>query len=97
MKQANDAKNNVVYKRVFDTESIELFKRKLYETSWDETEVSQNRDEADKSFLNKFSNLYDAYVSKKQIKLKIRVFQSPWMTNGVKNLPSGNNAFMKSF
>ena len=33
MKQANDAKNNVVYKRVFDTESIELFKRKLYETS----------------------------------------------------------------
>ena len=28
------------------TESIELFKQKLYETNWDDIEVSQNLDEA---------------------------------------------------
>ena len=34
VKQTNNTKNNVIFKRVFDTESIELFKQKLYETSW---------------------------------------------------------------
>ena len=34
MKQTNNTKNTVIFKRVFDTESIELFKQKLYETNW---------------------------------------------------------------
>ena len=59
-----------IFKRVFDTESFELSKQKLYETSWDDIEVSQNPDEAYKSFLNKFSDLYDTYFPKKQIKIK---------------------------
>ena len=87
MKQTNNTKNTVIFKRVFDTESIELFKQKLYETSWDDIEASQNLDEAYKSVLNKFSDLYDTYFPKKQIKLKSQDLQSP----------SGNNAFMKSF
>ena len=70
MKQTNNTKNTVIFKRVFDTESIELFKQKLYETSWDDIEASQNPDEAYKSFLNKFSDLYGTYFSKKQIQLK---------------------------
>ena len=37
-------------------------KQKLYETSWDDIEASQNLDEAYKSFLNKFSDLYDTYL-----------------------------------
>ena len=57
MKQTNNTKNTVIFKRVFDTESIELFKQKLYETNWDDIEVSQNSDEAYKGFLNKFSDL----------------------------------------
>ena len=68
MKQTNNTKNTVIFKRVFDTESIELFKQKFYETSWDNIETSQNPDEAYKSFLNKFSDLYDNYFPKKQIK-----------------------------
>ena len=49
MKQTNNTKNTVIFKRVFDTESIELFKQKLYETSWDDIEASQNPDEVYKS------------------------------------------------
>ena len=41
MKQTNNTKNTVIFKRVFDTESIELFKQKLYETNWDDIEVSK--------------------------------------------------------
>ena len=84
MKQTNNTKNTVIFKRVFDTESIELFKQKLYETNWDDIEVSQNPDEAYESFLNKFSDLYDTYFPKKQIKLKSKDLQSPWITNGIK-------------
>ena len=61
MKQTNNARNTVIFKRVFDKESIELFKQKLYETSWDDIEVSQNPDEAYKGFLNRFFDLYDTY------------------------------------
>ena len=77
MKQTNNTKNTVIFKTVFDTESIELFKQKLHETNWDDIEVSQNPDEAYKSFLNKFSDLYDTCFPKKQIKLKSKDLQSP--------------------
>ena len=46
MKQTNNLKTTVIFKRVFDTEAIELFQQKLYETSWDDIEVSQNPSEA---------------------------------------------------
>ena len=53
MKQTNNTKKTVMFKRVFDAGSIELFKKKLYETSWDDIEASLNPNEAYKSFLNK--------------------------------------------
>ena len=70
MKQINNTKNTVIFKRVFDTESIELFKQKLYETNWDDIEVSQNPDEAYKSFLSKFFDLYNTYFPKKTDQIK---------------------------
>ena len=84
MKQTNNTKNTFIFKRVFNTESIELFKHKLYETNLDDIEVSENPDEVYKSFLNKFSNLCDTYFSKKQIKLKSKYLQSPWITNRIR-------------
>ena len=44
----------------------------------------------------KFSDLYDTYFPKKQIKLKSKDLQSPWIMV-LESLPSGNNVFMKSF
>ena len=84
MKQTNNTKNKVIFKRVFDIESTELFKQKLYETSWDDVEASRNPNEAYKRFLNKFSDLYYTYFPKLQIKLKSKDLQSPWVTNGIK-------------
>ena len=46
MKQTSNTKNTVIFKRVFDTESTELFKQKSYETNWDDIKVSQNTNEA---------------------------------------------------
>ena len=46
MKQTNNTTNTVIFKRVFDTESTELFKQKSYETNWDDIKVSQNTNEA---------------------------------------------------
>ena len=47
-------RNYFVTKRILNTKSIELFKQKLYETSWDEMEMSQNPNQAYKTFLTKF-------------------------------------------
>ena len=68
---------------MLETESTELFKQKLYETNWDDIEASQNPDEAYKSFLNKFSDLYGTYFPKTQIKLKSKDLQSRWIANGI--------------
>ena len=96
-KQTNNTNNNVTYKRVFDAESIELFEKKLHETNWNDIEVSQNLDEAYRSFLNKCSDLYHVYFPKKQIKLKSKDLQSPWTANGIKKSSKQKQRFMKSF
>ena len=97
MKQTNNTKNTVMFKIAFDTESTELFKQKFYETSWDDTEVSQNPDEAYKHFWNKFSDLYDTYFPKNQIKLKSKDLQSPWITNGIRNSPKWKQRLYEKF
>ena len=76
---------------------IELFKQKLYETNWDDIEVSQNPDEAYESFLNKFSDLYDTYFPKKQIKLKSKDLQSPWITNGIRKSSKRKQRLYENF
>ena len=97
MKQTNNTTNTVIFKRVFDTESTELFKQKLYETNWEGVEVSQNPDEVYKSFLNKFSDLYNTYFPKKQIKLKCKDLQSPWITNGIRKLSKRKQPLYEKF
>ena len=49
-KQENVTETTFITKRIFNTESIKLFKQKLYKTSWDEIEMSQNPDQAYKTF-----------------------------------------------
>ena len=40
-----------IYKRRYDTESIELFQQKLHETKWDEIMSFQNPHDVYKAFL----------------------------------------------
>ena len=84
--QTNEEKNETssfIYKRIFDAKAIELFKQKLYETSWDDIQVSQNPNDAYKAFLNKFSDSY-IFFPKKKIELKSKDLKSPWITKGIK-------------
>ena len=50
-----------------------------------------------KSFLNKFSDLYNTYFPKKQIKLKSKDFQSPWTTNGIRKSFKGKQCLYEMF
>ena len=50
-----------------------------------------------KSFLNKFSDLYDTYFSKKQIKLRSKDLQSPWITNGIRKFSKRKQRLYEKF
>ena len=67
--EQNNTENMFIYKRTYDTESIESFQQKLHETKWDEIMSFQNPHDVYKAFLKWFSTLYDRYFSEK-IKLK---------------------------
>ena len=82
-KQENVTETTFITKRILNTKLIELFKQKLYETSWDEMEMSQNPDQAYKTFLTKFSDLYNIYLAIKIIKVKNKDLNSPWITKGL--------------
>ena len=82
--QENVTETTFITKRILNTKSIELFKQKLYETSWDEIEMSQNPDQEYKTFLTKFSDLYNIYFPTKIIKVKNKDLNSPWITKGIK-------------
>ena len=62
----NNTENMFIYKRTYNTESIELFKQKLHETKWDEIMSFQNPDDVYKAFLKWFSTLYDTYFPEKR-------------------------------
>ena len=59
-------KTTFIYKRISHTKSIESFKKKLYQTDWEETETSKTPDEAYTTFLQKFIAMYDNYFFKKK-------------------------------
>ena len=60
-------KTTFICTRIFNTESIESFKRKLYEADWIETETSKTPDEAYRAFLQKFIVLYGNCFPKKRL------------------------------
>ena len=47
--------------------------------------------------MNKFSDLYETYFPKKQIKLKSKDLQSPWITNGIKKSFKGKQRLYEMF
>ena len=48
-----------IYQRIINNNSIELFKRMLFEVDWHKNEVHANPDEAYKTFLHYFLVIYD--------------------------------------
>ena len=93
----NNKENMFIYKRTYNTESIELFKQKLHETKWDEIMSFQNPDDAYKAFLKRFSTLYDTYFPEKKIKLKNKDLQSPWITKGIRRSSKRKQSLYEKF
>ena len=73
-------KTTFIYKRIFNIESIESFKKKLYEIDWEETEISKTPGEAYATFLQMFIVLCDKHFP------CIKIFI----------LPNVNSAYMKN-
>ena len=96
-KQENVTETTFITERILNTKSTELFKQKLYKTSWDEMEMSQNPDQAYKTFLTKFSGLYNIYFPTKMIKLKNKDLNSPWITKGIKKSSKRKQCLYEKF
>ena len=47
----SENETTLIHKRTFSSDSMEMFKQKLYEINWQEVETNQNPNEAYKSFL----------------------------------------------
>ena len=73
-------KTSFIDKIIFNAESVESFKRKLYETYWKETKASKIPDEAYATLL--LSGMKIFFLRK--IKLKAKDLKSPWIIRGIK-------------
>ena len=96
-KQTNNTKNTFMCRKAFDTESIELFKQKLYKTSWDDIEVSQNPMKFIKVFWINFLTYTTLIFLKNRSNQKVKICKVRGWQMVLKNFPNGNNAFMKNF
>ena len=64
LKSTSSPKNHVnqfLYKRDFNENLLNLFKQKLFETSWDSLKNIADANESDHKFLKIFSSLYEKH------------------------------------
>ena len=83
-----------IYKRIINNNAIEMFRQKLHETDWAETETSRNPNVRYKIFFKKILSLYDEYFPIKIIKLKTKDMQSLRITTGIKKIIKAQAAFV---
>ena len=85
-KTTSSPKNQVdqfIYKPDFKENSLNLFKQKLFETSWDSLKNTGDANVAYHNFLKMFPSLYEKYFPITKVKLKPKRKKSPWITNGI--------------
>ena len=87
------------FKRFYNKEGIEAFKRKLHQVNWTEIENNECPNKAYEKFLELFRKLYDKYFPKTKIKIKQKRLFSPWITNGtvLQNRLNESKNYMKNF
>ena len=85
------------YERMINSELIELFKERFFESDWYEIEIYENLDETYKTFPHKFLAIYGSFFPKKKIRVKTANVQSPWMIKGIKKSLKHKHAYMRSF
>ena len=73
-----------VTKQDFSSENIENFQFLLENIKWDQFLPSNTSSEAYKVFLKIFSDLYGVAFPKKEIEIKSKYLNTPWITKGIR-------------
>ena len=90
-------KHTYVYKRVITDGVTERFNQALYESDWVEIETCHNPSECYKLFFKKFLTIYENFVPRKKIKLKVKDIQSPWITSRIKKFSKRKQCLYEKF
>ena len=72
-----------VTKRDINPFTVSLFKEKLLKVGWRLLHPIKDPNEAYKTFLNVFSNLYEIACPKIKIQVNSKTRLSPWITHGI--------------
>ena len=72
-----------ITKRLTNNKTKEKLKNVLQETTWDDVISSKQTDSAYKTFLNKFTSLYDKILEKFAVLVKPKTLKNPWKTKGI--------------
>ena len=73
-----------ITKRDFSNENIQNFQFLLENIKWDQLLPSNAPNEAYNVFLKIFSDLYDAAFPKKEIEIKSKYLNTPWITKEIR-------------
>ena len=76
-------KNNFIFKRVINDESLGRFNEALTRVNWHNVFISLDPNIAYNEFLKVFQLLYNKYFPKRRIKIKYKNLESPWITRGI--------------
>ena len=87
LENCKNCKNNEktkITKRDFNEENIQNFHFLLENINWDQFLPSNAPNEAYNNFLKIFSDLYDVTFPKKEIEVKSKYLNTPWITIGLR-------------
>ena len=71
------------YKRSYRKKNIDKFKNTLHNRDWDDIQKTEDPNKAYKYFLDIFTGIYDNSFQKREVKVKFKSDQSPWITKGI--------------
>ena len=86
-----------IYKRDFNENSLNLFKQKLFETSWDSLKNIADANESYHKFLKIFSSLYEKYFPLTKAKLKPKRRKAFGIQMKLQSRPNESKNYMKIF
>ena len=94
-----DSSNEPIHitKREINYKSIAYFKNLLSIVDWKHTLNENSPDNAYNEFLRTFLGLYNEAFPKQKIKIKRKIFNSPWMTKGLVKSSKRNKDCMRNF
>ena len=83
-------------KRDFNDTNLSSFKEQLSLLHWYHIDINKDANQIYKSFLETFSDIYNANFPIKEFSMKGKDIQSPWISRGIKNHLKRNKKDMQN-